>query len=74
VDPVVPLSFHPSGSRARATGKCFIYALRQLLSSLKDICLTNASPESSFSQAQLLFYTIHTNGGCFSLVCKQKAD
>jgi len=68
---VVPLCFHPSDSKARATG---VYALRRLLSDIKYSYLTDEFSESSLSQVQFPFYNIYTNEGCFSLIYEEQID
>jgi len=62
MNPVVPLHFHPSDTKAQATGERFICALRRLLSDLKDYYLTDAFFESSSVQAEFPFYTTYTDG------------
>ena len=63
VNPVIPLHFHPSDTKARATGERFICALSRLLSSLKDYYLTDAFSKSSRVQVKFPFYTTYTDGG-----------
>ena len=61
--PVVPLHFHPSDAKARATGERFICALRRLVFDLKDYYLTDAFSGSSSMQVKFPFYTTYTDGG-----------
>ena len=63
LNPVIQLHFHPSDYKARATGECFICALRQLLSDLKNYYMTSAfSQQSSYLQPQFSFYYMYTDG------------
>ena len=63
LNPVIPLYFHPSDYKARATGERFICALRRLLSDLKNYYTTSAfSQQSSHLQPQFPFYSAYTDG------------
>ncbi|KAL9716775.1 hypothetical protein Ac2012v2_001227 [Leucoagaricus gongylophorus] len=63
LNPVIPLHFHPSDYKARATGERFICALRRLLSDLKNYYTTSAfSQQSSHLQPQFPFYSVYTDG------------
>ena len=63
LNPVIPLHFHPSDYKARATGERFICALRWLLSDLKNYYTTSAfSQQSSHLQPQVPFYSVYTDG------------
>ena len=63
LNPVIPLHFHPSDYKARATGERFICALRRLLSDLKNYYTTSAfSQQSSHLQPQFPFYSAYTDG------------
>ena len=63
VNPIIPLHFHPSDTKTRATGERFICALSRLLSSLKNYYLTDAFSKSSRVQVKFPFYTTYTDGG-----------
>jgi len=60
---VIPLHFHPSDYKARATGERFICALCQLLSDLKNYYMTSAlSQQLLHLQPQFPFYSVYTDG------------
>ena len=63
LNPVIPLHFHLSDYKVRATGECFICALHQLLSDLKNYYTTSTfSQQSLYLQPQFLFYSMYTDG------------
>jgi len=62
VNPVIPLHFRPSDTKAGAIGKCFICALRRVLSDLKHCYLTDVFSESLPVQVKFPFYTTYTDG------------
>jgi len=61
VNPVVPLHFHSSDTKARATGERFICALCRLLSDLKHYYLTDVFSEPLLVQVKFPFYITYTN-------------
>ena len=75
MNPIIPLHSHPSDTKAQATGECFICALCQLLSSLKDYYLRDAFSKSSHVQVKFPFYTPYTDGGAsHAFVYEEQVD
>ena len=62
LNPVIPLHFHPSDYKARATGERFVCALRRLLSDLKNYYTASAFSQQSYLQPQFPFYSAYTDG------------
>jgi len=75
VNPIIPLHFYPSDTKARATGEHFICALSRLLSSLKNYYLTDAFSKLSRMQVKVpILHHIHRWGASHLFVYEEQID